>query len=173
MKEWEAGHDARASLQALTNEITQRGLNWNKVRYGWIDTKPVTEPIYRTEIPPLQSYLNHVMAEDLATPEFPQKCLFKASHELMFAPYSSDLSNATASKGSTLGYDVAVEKFSTDLAWLSESNHSAHNMTEFSRFLFQLSGDTEMACAADPIRNAHSENHFPYTSTAKHDRLIR
>jgi hypothetical protein len=173
MEEWEAGHDARASLQALTNEITQRRRNWNSVRNGWIDMKPVTEPISRTEIPTLQSYLNHVMAEDFATSEFPQKCLFKASHELMLAPSSNDLSKSNASKCSRLGYEVAVEKFSTDLAWLSESNHSAHNMTEFSRFLFQLSGETEMASAADPMRNAHSDNHFPYTSTTKHDRLIR
>ena len=173
MNEWEAVHDARTSLQALSNEMTLRRKNWTYVKGGWGEAKAFVEPTCHNRPPEPESYLNHVMAEEFVSSEFPQKCLFKASRDLMLRSSSSHSSDPGMVLGTTLGHDLPIEKFSTDLAWLNERNHSVRNMTEFSRFLFQLSGENELASAGDPLRKPDSTIQFPHTSNTEHDRLIR
>ena len=175
MNDWEALHDSKQNIESLRREIQNRKTKWTQLLDHWdgdgLRSKDAAKPVQI----PSSTYLEHVMASDLTTANPRRNCLFRASLDRMEDSVNRNRQRGTdqtvrSDQGPTLFRD---DKFSTDLAWSAEENRSGPAMTEFSRFLMELSGERTLAASSDPLRDADLLGYHPNVPAMKHDRLIR
>jgi hypothetical protein len=174
MTDWEAVQDAKLKLEDLSQEIKKHREAWERVQADW---KPV-EFSTRIPISPRsyqKSYLAGSMAESLTNANPHRKCFFEASIKEMNAVPRSIPNRIQFVPGMTKPpvQVYTTDKFSTELAGAGSASTEATSMVEFSRFLFELSGERHMADASDPTRalDSHLSNRPP--PSMQHDRLIR
>lgn len=166
-------NDSRKILSELKEELASERNRWEEIQVEWAPSysRPKEE---KSVVLDRATYLSHVMAEDFSSP-FPQsKCMFHAAlTQMSHLDKRAEQSEKPTQQSFGGTHSIHGEKFSTELAGLDPSDSRSRSMTDFSRFLFYLAGEMELANAPDNARTAERSMFHPGPGSSGKDRLIR
>ena len=161
------GEEPADRLAKLRKELLVKNSNWQHLQLEWAPSyKTSVQPPAETPLKP--TYMNHVMAEALHVTPTRSKCLFQAAVSQMVPRRRRPLDAPTVPTGISSG-----DKFSLDVSATNTHEIAARNIPEFSRFLLFLSGDFQLAAAADPFRDVERSDVNILTAKTRHDGIIK
>jgi hypothetical protein len=166
-------NEQKKILEELAEELNLKEEQWRSIQVEWA-------PSYSRKIPigevsaQTSSYLDHVMATDLASTALQSKCLFRAALSEMTKGDSNKRRGTLPGVPSSRDSKCLGDKFHTDVV-VDNGDEVAElsSMGDFSRFLLHLAGETELADAPDPLRASEGQVPGVTTIKSKLDRLIR
>ena len=162
-------------LSELREELSSERNRWEEIQVEWAPS--YAKPSHgKSFVSAKSTYLSHVMADDFTGNSTGNSCMFHAALKQMTPPEPSVRipKNGGVSQD-VLGGSLVLngDKFSTELAGLDPTDSKSPNMTDFSRFLFFLAGEAELANAPDPARVSQRNFDRGDSLTTMKDRLIR
>jgi hypothetical protein len=168
-------NDSRKILSELKEELSSERSRWEEIQVEWAPSysrrKESKSPILDRS-----TYLSHVMANDITSTSSQSKCMFHAALKQMTPSdarkrFIAEEVSSQCSFGCVLS--INGEKFSTELAGLDPTDTRSTSMTDFSRFLFYLAGETDLANAPDTARLTEQHVGPGESPVTRKDRLIR
>lgn len=173
MNDWEAIHDSKSILETLNKEIQSKRESWQDLQSKWVSRDRIVKQ-QKSSRANVTSYLRGAMANSITDIQPQRSCLFEVSvREMTARREKGRYEHHVVTEAGASVVNPDIDKFSTELASISDEANSARSMIEFSRFLLQLSGEQQLADARDPTRSLDSRSAHPNPLAMKHDRLIR
>ena len=163
-------------LSEVREELEVRRSTWTYLQAEWTpvfakDQSAIREPT------PHRTYLSPVMAPDIVNANPRKSCLFQAALARMhekdvesMSSYSEPRSQAIVESQIRTEHE---DKFSTELAAVGLPLSTSQTMTDFSRFLLHLAGESDLSNAQDPVREFEKSEHYRPSPWVKSDRIIR
>lgn len=167
--------ESQKKLQVLEDELASRRNKWRDIHVAWAPSfeRRVQAPAgMKFE----DTYLSHVMGSAFDLTNSRNSCLFQTALSQMTEKEKPGSKQGFVSRFNMRKSDPALcnsgDKVTVELAALDASTYAISNMADFSRFLFHLAGEYELADAPDPARALERFELRSLPPRAKNDRLI-
>lgn len=167
--------ESQKNLQVLEEELASRRSKWRDIHVAWAPSfeRKVQAP---AKLKFENTYLSHVMGSGFDLTNSRNSCLFQTALSQMTEKQKPESKLGFISRYNMRESVPALcntgDKVSVELAALDANTYAITNMADFSRFLFHLAGESELADAPDPVRALERLELRSLSPRAKNDRLI-